>query len=63
MSDPVDRRSGSSYEWGEDDLGHHGDPTEASAEIGEILYDTTVDTAVEFLKDLYAYREGRMTSD
>lgn len=48
----------SSHDWGDDDLGHHGDPTEASAEKGEILYETIVDNAVEFLEDLYAYREG-----
>lgn len=48
----------SSKDWGEDDLGHHGDPTKASAEKGEALYDDIVDNAVEFLEDLYEYRSG-----
>ena len=48
----------SSQDWGEDDLGHHGDPTEASAEKGEALYEDIVDNAVEFLEDLYEYRSG-----
>ncbi len=48
----------SRHDWGEDDLGHHGDPTEASAEKGERLYEEVVDNAVEFLGDLYEYRSG-----
>lgn len=48
----------SSEDWSEDDLGHHGDPTQASAEKGKALYEDIVDNAVEFLKDLYEYRSG-----
>jgi len=48
----------SSQDWGEDDLGHHGDPTQASAEKGEKLYEAIVDNAVEFLADLSEYRSG-----
>ncbi len=53
----------SSHDWDDDDLGHYGDPTEASVEKGEILYETIVDNAVEFLEDLYAYRDGEDRSD
>lgn len=57
MDDSV-RTAGSSNDWGDDDLGHHGDPTKASAGKGEELYDDIVDNAVEFLEDLYEYRSG-----
>lgn len=48
----------SSHDWGEDDLGHHGDPTQASVEKGEALYEAIINNAVEFLDDLYEYRSG-----
>lgn len=46
----------SSHDWNEDDLGHHGDPTKASAEKGKALYEAIVDSAIEFLEDLYERR-------
>jgi creatinine amidohydrolase len=48
----------SSADWGEDDLGHHGDPTQADAEKGEALFEAVVGNAVEFLEDLYEHRSG-----
>ncbi|WP_096390192.1 creatininase family protein [Halopenitus persicus] len=57
MDDSVGTASVSA-DWGEDDLGHHGDPTKASAEKGETLLEDVVDNAIEFLEDLYAHRSG-----
>ncbi len=47
----------SSHDWSEDALGHHGDPTKASAEKGEQLIEAIVENGVEFIEDLRAMRE------
>lgn len=52
----------SSHDWNADDLGHHGDPTKASAEKGEKLYESIVDNAVEFISDLHAHRSNENAS-
>lgn len=39
-------------------LGHVGDPTKASPEKGEALYDRLVDDGVEFVEDLLRHRTG-----
>lgn len=49
----------SSHDWNAEDLGHHGDPTKASAEKGEELYESIVDSAVEFLSDLQKHRSEK----
>ena len=48
----------SRHDWGEDALGHHGDPTKASAEKGEALYEAFVENGVEFIDDVRALREA-----
>ena len=42
----------------EDALGHHGDPTLASAEKGERIRDVVVANGVEFVEDLWAKRDA-----
>lgn len=46
----------SKHDWDDEALGHHGDPTKASAEKGEELYNAIVDNAVEFYEDLIGLR-------
>lgn len=54
----------SKHDWGEEALGHRGDPTKASAEKGEELYEAVVDDAVEFYTDLVELRAAeRATED
>lgn len=48
----------SRHDWGEDALGHHGDPTKASAEKGEALYEAFVENGVEFIDDVRTLREA-----
>lgn len=56
MDDTVPMAS-ASHDWGADDPGHHGDPTKASTEKGEQLYEVIVNIGVEFLEDLYELSE------
>lgn len=53
----------SRHDWGEEDLGHHGDPTMASAEKGEALYEAIVDNGAEFIADLRERREAERSGD
>lgn len=53
----------SRYDWDEEALGHHGDPTAASAEKGERLTEAIVDNAVEFYEDLLALRAKQAADD
>jgi creatinine amidohydrolase len=57
LDDSVSLAS-SRHDWDEDDLGHHGDPTQASAQKGEALFEAIVANGVEFVEDLHAHREG-----
>lgn len=57
MHDSVSTAS-SRHDWPEDALGHHGDPTLASAEKGEQLINEIVSNGVEFLEDLRAKHEN-----
>lgn len=51
------------HDWGEEDLGHHGDPNHASAEKGEALYEGIVENGVEFIEDLRALRIAEAEGD
>lgn len=53
----------SRHDWGDDDLGHHGDPTQASPKKGEQLFEAIVDNGVEFIADLHTQRTNQRESD
>lgn len=53
----------SKHDWNEEALGHHGDPTKASAEKGEKIHNTIVDNAAEFYDELMAMRARQASND
>lgn len=48
----------SRHDWAADALGHQGDPTKASVEKGEALFERLVENGVEFVEDLREMRTG-----
>lgn len=48
----------SRHDWADDALGHQGDPTKASVEKGEALFDALVQNGVEFIEDLREMQAG-----
>ena len=57
-SDDTAPTASARHDWSDDAKGHHGDPTLASAEKGERLYEALVDNGVEFLEDLAERQAG-----
>ena len=51
------------HDWGEDALGHHGDPTKASKEKGEKLYEAFIENGAEFIEDVRERQEAGRNED